>query len=120
MLYQPLIVALSWLSTALAAATFYHRTDSEIDVSGPFVTGINCPTYFNWTGGEPPYTLTFSNIDTPGRTVPVESYTDIASTDFTWIPHNNDTGQELLVTVSDDQGDEGSFGWIVVSTQETC
>ncbi|KAF7794927.1 hypothetical protein EIP86_006070 [Pleurotus ostreatoroseus] len=116
-----LALALSLLApSALAAPRAHPRQSSDITISGPFATGINCPTPYNWSGGAPPYTLSFSNIDTPGRAVPVEVYPNITGTSFTWLPLANDTGQMLLLKVVDEQGDEGVLDWVVVETEEVC
>lgn len=110
----------SLLTLFAFAAPALPRQDSAITITGPFATGINCPTLYTWTGGAPPFTFTFSNIDTPGRVVPVEVYPNITQSSFTWTPRNNDTGQMLLLTVKDEAGDEGTLNWVVVSTQEIC
>lgn len=104
----------------LAAAAPRPRQSSDIAIDGPFATGINCPAVYNWTGGAPPFTVSFSNIDTPGRVVPVEVYPNITATSFTWLPRSNDTGQMLLLTVRDARGDEGELDWVVVQSEVVC
>ncbi len=112
------LLALCALGLATAAPRL--RQESAIAIDGPFATGIDCPTVYNWTGGFPPYTVAFSNIDTPGRVVPVEVYPNISTASFTWLPRNNDTGQMLLLTVRDALGDEGELNWVVVESEVVC
>ena len=89
-------------------------------ISGPFSTGIDCPTAYSWTGGNPPFTATFYNIDTGGLSVPFDSYSNLDEPSFTWLPQSNATGQMFRLTVNDDAGDEGSMQIIIVSTQMVC
>lgn len=106
------------LFASMASAAIIPR--APLTVSGPFTTGINCTTVYTWTGGSPPYTASFANIDTPGRVVVFESYPDLPDASLTWVPQNSDTGQMLRLIVNDGAGDEGIFQTIIVSTQIVC
>lgn len=116
-----LFTVLSYVfALASAAALPLARRDSNITVTGPFSTGINCPTVYTWTGGIPPFSAAFSNIDTPSNPVPFVSWSHLRARRLEWTPQNNATGQLLELTVQDADGGQGMFGFVVVSTQETC
>ena len=117
---QPQLSLLAVLALLVFRAMAAAIARSDIEIDGPYSTGINCPTTYTWTEGVAPFTATFSNIDTGGLSVPVESYAGLSDPSLTWLPQNNATGQMLRLTVSDAEGDEGEFQIIIVSTQVVC
>ena len=116
-----LFAALSYLLAVASAASLpLARQATDITITGPFSLGINCTAVYTWTGGAPPFSAAFTNIDTPQNPVPFVAWSDIAEPRLEWTPQNNATGQLLELGVQDAEGGAGSFGFVVVSTQEVC
>lgn len=120
--HSPLLALLSYVLAVTSAATPHvaRQDAADITISGPFSLGINCLAVYNWTGGTPPFSASFSNIDTPSNPVPFVSWSHLARRRLEWTPQANATAQLLELTVQDRRGIEGSFGFIVVSAEEEC